>query len=385
MIFFFLIFENTKTIMDFDEIENLSIQELEKKNLSIKLITKWAAHHGFTKGLSELSTKKEKMEYLKAVSYEKDNNITTYYKPKKVSVNTLHPVEADRSISWRLHLQKYGWATVPIDGWNEEYVDAFMDWLESCSASFKRNDPSTWINDNLPSRSRGVIKHQFGHTEFQWQIRELCAPIFAKIWKCDVTDLLCSFDGGCFLPSIKEEKFMPWIHVDQPRSYKDRCSVQGIVNFVDNGALDGGLVLVENSKEIFNEYMEKHVSEGLFWKLSDADDPLLSSRRLLKICAKKGELILFDTRMFHCNAPPSSDESKYRMCIYVSMQPKCKMSEKVRKQRIEFYETGRMTSHWCYGLYFGATAKKPNYCNDVLPPEVEIAELNHLRKSLIGY
>jgi hypothetical protein len=118
----------------------------------------------------------------------------------------------------------------------------------------------------------GILKHYFGHTEMQWQIRELCAPIFARIWGCQSEDLLCSYDGGCFLPCIpkdtlKHSNFKQWIHCDQQRSASHFESVQGIVNFVENGPEDGGLVLVEGSHNIFAEYMAKHPSEGITWVL----------------------------------------------------------------------------------------------------------------------
>jgi hypothetical protein len=70
-----------------------------------------------------------------------------------------------------------------------------------------------------------------GHTE--WQIRELCLPIFERIW--NTKDLLYSFDGGCFLAPIKNKSVTGWIHHDMPKGLSGFCGVQGIVNFLENG------------------------------------------------------------------------------------------------------------------------------------------------------
>jgi hypothetical protein len=110
-----------------------------------------------------------------------------------------------------------------------------------------------------------------GHEEWQWEIRELCASIFSEIWGVKEKDLLCSFDGGCFMPNdskCKEKgkgKFKAAIHNDQPNVMKGFSCVQGIVNFVDCNSNDGGLVLVENSFFFFDKYMKKYPSQGLFW------------------------------------------------------------------------------------------------------------------------
>ena len=149
----------------------------------------------------------------------------------------------------------------------------------------------------------GILKHYFCHTELQWRIRELCAPIFARIWGCQPEDLLSSYDGGCFLPAIpkdalKNTSFKQWIHVDTQRELLGFSCVQGIVNFQDNGPEDGGLVLVENSHTIFGEYMEKHKSEGIIWGPADMSDPLLSDKKLIKICARLVLLLFLMEELF---------------------------------------------------------------------------------------
>jgi len=310
------------------------------------------------------------------------------------------------NVDWWEHLHKEGWAVVEIENWKAEFVDRFFDWFESCSSEsgdssssgFKRDDPETWKNKQMPSMIHGILKHYFGHTEFQWQIRELCGPIFSKIWKTPVEDLLCSFDGGCFMPAVLKEELLKskskqWYHHDTTRDFPGFCCVQGVVNFVENGFEDGGLVLLEGSKHVYNEYMEKHPTYGFVWQPCDMSDPLLSNLKHIKICAPAGHLILWDGRMIHCNVAPWSndgnDKGRYRMATYVSMQPRVSATTSELEKRKNWYKTGRMTGHWCYGPYLQSNSENPRTYGQsgpiVKPSTIEIAELNPLRKSLIGY
>lgn len=307
----------------------------------------------------------------------------------------LIPRHAKQGQDWLEHLEQHGWAVATIDGWKAEFTDMFLSWLEGCCGKFKKDDVDTWIPENLPMMVQGIIRHYFGHTELMWNIRELCIPIFTRIWNCKPEDLLCSFDGGCFLPgtSVKSpnETFKHWFHTDSPRSMTFRSSIQGIVNFAENGPEDGGLVLFEGSRDVFPEYMERHPTEGIKWGLSDISDPALASRPILKICAPPGSIILFDGRMFHCNCPVigskyrDDNTPRFRMAAYICMQPRSAASPKELEKRVKLYESGRMTGHWCYGPYFTANSENPRTNTDNKPITVEIASLNPLRRRLVGY
>lgn len=304
--------------------------------------------------------KAELIQYLQGVVTEKSMGKFKENTSIISVLDVLQPRYQHETVDWLIHLHSNGWAVVPIPNWNPEFTQMFLQWSESCNSNFNSNDRNTWKSANMPIMSYGILKHYFGHTELQWQIRELCAPIFSRIWNCPQEDLLCSFDGGCFLPSIPKDNlenssFKQWIHNDSPRSYRNFSCVQGIVNFEDNGPEDGGLVLVEGSHNIFNDYMDQHPSEGIAWGSADMNDPLLSSRNLIKICAPAGSIILFDSRLFHCNVHPwgsifkENGTSRFRMCTYVCMQPRIGAHPKELTKRISLYEKGRMTGHWCYG------------------------------------
>lgn len=139
--------------------------------------------------------------------------------------------------------------------------------------------------------------------------------------------------------------------------------------------------------------MNRHKSEGITWGPSDMSDPLLADKNIIKICAPTGSLILFDGRTFHCNVHPhgsilrEDNTPRFRMCTYVSMQPRNGATEKELAKRIKLYEKGRMTGHWCYGPWFKETAEHPHtYGGQNNKPEIiEIAPLNKLRRRLVGY
>ena len=96
-------------------------------------------------------------------------------------------------------------------------------------------------------------------------------------------------------------------------------------------------------------------------------------------------MILFDSRTFHCNVKPSGDN--YRMCTYVSMQPREYATPKELQTRIKLYENGRMTGHWCYGHYFKGNPEHPYTRGGInnIPKQIEVARLNDLRSRLVGY
>lgn len=303
---------------------------------------------------------------------------------------------------WRKQLIEKGWCTVPImtDEVVGIFASKFWDFLENTCPEFNRNDMSTWLQQNRLHDFFGIFTQYVCHTEWFWQIREMCYPYFKDIWLQE--NLLTSFDGGCFMPpsqnNINENLEEPysinhWMHCDTPREYTNFCCVQGLVNLLDNGPMDGGLVLVEDSQNLHKEYLEKYKSHGIKRYRIDLSDPIVKNKRILKICAPKGHLVLWDSRMFHCNTEPLSN--KPRMCVYVSMQPKSLASADQLEKRVKLYKEGRGTGHWVGGVWFTPRGLHPRYAGDNSNikkldvasgclRQLEIAALNPLRKKLIG-
>lgn len=365
-------------------------------HLTVVQIKTWAKENGLR--VPSSLKKADLIQFLMGAYQEKLAGAAPERKTITAALDQLQPRIPVPELDWLTHLHTYGWAVAPITGWEQRFTLNFFEWFESCSPNFKANDPATWKTANMPIMLHGILKHYFGHTEMQWRIRELCAPIFARIWGCQPEDLLSSFDGGCFLPckekgAATNRSFKQWIHNDQYRAATGFVCVQGIVNFLENGAEDGGLVLVENSHTVFADYMARHPSEGIVWNPADMSDPGLANLPLVKICAPAGHIILFDSRTFHCNVHPYGTKIRpdgtvrFRMCTYVSMQPRIGATPAELVKRRALYENGRMTGHWCYGPWLKETSEHPRIYGgqNNRPATIEIAPLTPLRRRLIGY
>lgn len=92
-----------------------------------------------------------------------------------------------------------------------EYASRAHDWLESFDLGYKRDDPKTYLADNLPTSFKGGLYNLYGisQEQFCWDIRQEPQVIaaFAKIWQTD--KLLVSF-GAC--NSVLQQKILDGAH-----------------------------------------------------------------------------------------------------------------------------------------------------------------------------
>ena len=373
----------------------MSLADLD--NLTVKELKEYAVANNIK---YPSTTKKIAVEYIKGCVLENKLYLDTTKDTKQYikiieNVSSLNPVSVKYEKephkddptcpNWIRHLYEHGWTTVKIEGLDPcKYESNFWDWLEAGNHDLKRNDAKTW-KSNMPENNYGVILNYLNHEKFQWEIRELCHKYFAELWKNQ--NLLCSFDGGCFFPPQDSSPvFKSWWHADQGRYSTERVSIQGIVCLTSCEKLeDGGLVLVEDSFKIFEEYLNRHPKQGIVGFAVQRDDPLIKNKRNIKICAPAGSLILFDSRMFHCNVQPWGKQ--HRMCIYVSMMPSKNCSDKTRKKRVEAYNKGLTTNHYCYGPWMKIHALHPHTYGreSKFKPVINIhKDLTNLQKQMIG-
>ena len=146
---------------------------------TVARIKEWAVVNGlkYPSGLK----KEQAIEYLKGQYVERQSS-TSNTKTIIRSLDELQYRMADPSLDWLQHLHIHGWAVAPITGWDPNFTGKFFEWFESCNNNFNRHDPGTWLAKNMPVMLHGILKNYYGHTELQWQIRELCVPIFERIW-----------------------------------------------------------------------------------------------------------------------------------------------------------------------------------------------------------
>lgn len=299
---------------------------------------------------------------------------------------TSYSVVKENSLSygddWISVLEDHGWVSVEIPDLTEDDVlvirTEFFRWLKSCSKNFDENDFSTWTKDNLPvtnDQQIYMLKSWIGHEEFFWGLREKCYPIFCKLWK--TKDLLTSFDGGSI---AKPREYVPWFHTDQLD--KSHPCIQGMVNLFDSKENDGGLIFLEKSHLLFDEYVKDHPKEMERWSLADLKWKQFQSVRAIKPCVKAGTILLWDSRLFHCGSPPVPEKFENpRLCLYISMVPKHGCDEKSLETRRMVFEKKQMTGHIAYSPGFVIDDKM--YIQNS-PKVFPNPKMNDLRKMLIG-
>jgi hypothetical protein len=278
------------------------------------------------------------------------------------------------------HLEQYGWAVVDLGYTQEDIINLNIE-FKKCL----QNPNIRFLGNGL--EYTGIIKGGFGHTELQWSIRERCLPYFCKIYDCEAKDLLCSFDGGSYILPSSNIRFNNWLHHDNPYAYtvihEEQQIYQGLVTLSPCGPRDGGLVVTE-THNIFNAIMPniKEYTDDDGNKIRheltmpDPEDLQYLRLEMKKICCPAGSLILWNTKCLHFNIPPLDTP---RVCVYVSMQPKRYATELEIMKRISYYHRGLQTGHWCYGPWLAPIE------TDILSSVPEIANLNSVRRSLIGF
>ncbi|OCF75502.1 hypothetical protein I204_04358 [Kwoniella mangroviensis CBS 8886] len=249
-------------------------------------------------------------------------------------------------------LKTRGWTVVknvipPLRA--REYEDRAYRWLESFGKGFDKDDRSTWKPDNLPWFAKGGLfnRHGAAHEQWAWDIRseEGIIDTFAKIWGTD--ELLVSYDGvNVSLPFKNEDlgdRGEPWPHVDQSPNRTGKECIQGIANLAPNGPKDGGLMILDGSFPLYNQYFEEHQhlkpSDGWDWRdsYSYPEETLewfySKGCKWVKIEAGPGDLILWDSRTVHYGAHAEGDRP--RVATYVCYKP----AEGISPERMELRKT----------------------------------------------
>ncbi|KIR55925.1 hypothetical protein I315_01807 [Cryptococcus gattii Ru294] len=280
-------------------------------------------------------------------------------------------------------LERDGYVVVPgiiPESTCDEFISEAWDWLESFPYGFKRDDKSTWTSEHLPYSTTGGLYNRYSvnHEAFVWKIRTDpgIRKIFEQIW--DTDDLIVSFDGmNASLPINDQtgrtdiKATAPWPHIDQnPRNINRFELYQGIANLAPNGPSDGGLCVLKGSHKLHQEYFDSiggfkpdqdvGVSEnGYNYKLEDTEWYKNKGCEEVKICAGKGDLILWDSRTIHWNASPMGDQTRF--VTYVCYCPRSLMSPAELAKKVEVFKGRKGTTHFPY--LNRIPAERPGYHN----------------------
>lgn len=362
-----------KSSMNPEKIEKY-IEKQRKKlsTMTVKQLQKYANEKDMK---IPLLLKEEYMNYILATLEERKNGVYANLE-HEIKLKDLKEVKCDLEKyeveaayfdkePWIVHLHREGWCSIPLDDFNlKKTKKEFFSWLKSCSDNFDPHDKSTWKEENIPNTTYGILKEKFGHTKFQWRTRLLCAKYFAKIWECDEKDLLCSFDGGHFRISMKRitGSIKSRFHCDYNRIGNGKITeIQGLVTMTDFNRENGSIAFLEHSHLKYIDYLNRHKTAGLSWKLTDIEDKTLRDCRKIILNVPAGHLVLWDSRLVHSGIPPEATgggkaEPKYRMCLYVSMGPRSGATESELDKRIKLYSEDKMTNHNVYGPWLKQTA-----------------------------
>lgn len=220
----------------------------------------------------------------------------------------------------------------------------------------KKEDSKSWLTfwELFPLNSM-LLKQNVGHAQFVWDLRskKKIKEIFTKLYEDD--NLLVSFDGfSVHFPfeSFKnkrgvyrgKERFHTDHSPDQTKNY-----FQGIVNLYDVNEGDATLKVIEKSNQHFSKFFEekeiKKVNEN-FYQM-DSNDKRLDELKKVRVMAKAGDFILWDSRTFHCGGLPLKNREKpnFRLAVYICMAPRKWATTKQLEKKKKAFNELRMTSH----------------------------------------
>lgn len=140
------------------------------------------------------------------------------------------------------------------------YRQKQIEWLQSFGRGFDPNDESTWTQEHLPVSFKGGMYFAYSSTHEKWVWEARMEPKvidhFQQLWGTE--ELLCSFDGmNITLPRQKDLTWSPWPHCDQnPHRLGLQCA-QGLLNYAPNGPKDGGLILMEGSAKLYDQFFQE--------------------------------------------------------------------------------------------------------------------------------
>ena len=279
-----------------------------------------------------------------------------------------------------------GYCVVPdmYDFESEDYDDNGVCFNNSEGEALKE-EILDWLKvAKVPYSTHGVVKHyQVGHQRFQWFSRtnEKVIEAFSKVYGTE--DLVVSFDGIGYVPQGSKRRDNFWMHTDQAPNSLGFKSVQGVLSFTDN--FTNTFKCIKGSHLLHQAYFSKNqVTKA---KQSKNWYPLPSKENWSEfeggyhetvVPLKKGDLLLFDSRLFHQNSQGGSEE---RLVQYLAYLPKSMRSENQRQKRLTYFNERRTTSHWAYPV--SVNSLQPQTYGDLSKvikyedlPEIDLQDLN---------
>jgi hypothetical protein len=213
--------------------------------------------------------------------------------------------------------------------------------------------------------SHGVVNNfGIGQSDFMWNIRSNrnIKRVYSQIW--NTNQLLVSFDGcGVYRDWRYDSKWKTkagWYHVDQnPISKPNRCCIQGFVSLTNQNETTGGLIVFPDTHLRFEQLNNIRRRPRDFIMIPSTHPILDRGQAIGKLIqCQAGDLVLWDSRLVHCNSPAFSIEQRdvnqpvelLRIVAYVSMSPTTfvhgQTIEEFRKKRKLLATNNATLTHW---------------------------------------
>lgn len=187
---------------------------------------------------------------------------------------------------------------------------------------------------------RRLKKDNRVHSKTMWKLRFEVKKHFEKIW--NTKDLVCCFGGNII---NKDNYILPW-HVDQNQTHGNsmRC-VQGILALSKSNATQ----LLSSSHKYFQSMSYRCTSnnkyEWEYYEISNKDYIWKKGLEIVTPNLNPGDLLIFDSRIIH-----RVISQKNRSAVYISMVPRCFLSNLIQRQRKKAFKNNKSTTHWCEKL-----------------------------------
>ncbi|KAL1510883.1 hypothetical protein AB1Y20_005715 [Prymnesium parvum] len=280
----------------------------------------------------------------------------------------------------RAHLEREGFVVVAggVDAAEVLSLRALLwDHLRH-AAAMERGAPLTWADERFarvgPPQLGLVTWGAIGQSELLWRAR--LAPsvgaAFETAWGGGGgMPLLTSFDGAvAFRPpqlnaSWRTRDALEWLHVDQGATKRGMAALQGLLLLWGQDSASGGFVCIPGSHMRHNLLVAPHQTADYVAidandaRLADLDDARL-------ICARAGDLILWDSRCVHASCPadvaaplPLEEEEEAEgvrgrprlaraaaLVCMVPAEPQLARRPTLPEERARLVLSGVTTTHW---------------------------------------
>ena len=301
--------------------------------------------------------------------------------PQRTSVVPLEPPRfAPLDPMVREHLLREGYVVVRGGVEGEALLELRrLLWAHLAhEGGMQRGAPETWGGERAsrigPAHLGLVTWGSVGQSDFLWRARVAPAvgAAFETAWGgAGGLAMLTSFDGAVvFRPpqydsSWRTKAALEWLHVDQGATKRGMCGIQGQLLLWDQGVASGGLVCVPRSHLRHDSLVGPHRQAD--YVAIDANDARLAGlddARL--ICARAGDLVLWDSRCVHASCPadmeaplPREEDDELEgvrgrprlaraaaMICMVPAGPALAKRPRLAAERSRLVDSGATTTHW---------------------------------------